>query len=233
MNTNKAFLVSLAVAALALSGCGGGRATNSSPASARRVVLEWDATGATSRIASYRTELKNEVVHVAAEHGDLFAVVLDGQPLTTSSVTARNFAEAPPDGIEPNHANEALAAGFAHDFITSFTPQETVAGSGQLQGLMLAAQTPHVGEVVLWSDGVVNEPADGFDLSAASVPELNAEIARWKPKLAGLRGVTVVIVGVGRGVHRIATVERAHRLFSALVEGNGGRLVWTPTLAQR
>ena len=88
-------------------------------------------------------------------------------------------------------------------------------------------------EIILWSDAVSNEPADRFDLSHASVAELEAEIARWKPRLVAVKNKTVVIVGVGRGAHRVVTVERAHRLFRELVEGNGGRLVWLQTLAQR
>jgi hypothetical protein len=223
-------LVGLAIVALALGGCGAGQ-SNDPPHQARRTMFEWDATGATNQIASYRTELKSELVHAAAEHDDVFAVALDGQPITTASINAHDFAQPPPEaeGEEVAEADDAFAEGMAHDLVASAT-RETVAGSGQLQGLLVAAHTPGIGEVILWSDGVVNE--QGFDLSAASGAEVSAEIALWKPKLAGLRGVTVQVVGVGRGVHLVATVERAHELFSALVNGNGGHLAWTPTLAQ-
>jgi hypothetical protein len=229
----KILSVGFAAAALALSGCGAAKPND--PPSARRTILEWDATGTTSRLPGYRTELKGEIVHVAAERGDLFAAVLDGQPVTTANIETHNFAQAPPEieGDEVAEADEAFAEGFAHNFIASFASGETVSGSGQLQGLLLAAHTPDVAEVIVWTDGVVNEPSDGFDLSTASVAGLNAEIARWKPKLVGLHGVTVVLIGVGRGVHHVITVERAHRLFDALVGDNGGHLVWTPTLAQR
>lgn len=229
----KMLSVGFAAVVLALSGCAADPTTH--PPTGRRTIVEWDATGATSRLPSYRTELKDEIVHVAAERGDLFAAVLDGQPVTTASIDAHNFAQTPPEieGGEVAEANEAFAEGFAHNFIASFASGEMLAGSGQLQGLLLTARTPDVAELFMWTDGIVDEPGDGFDLSTASVPELNAEIARWKPQLAGLHGITVVLIGVGRGVHHVITVERAHRLFTALVDENGGDLVWTPTLAQR
>lgn len=224
-------LVGLAAVGLALSGCGAGQSSDS-PHPSRRIMIEWDATGATNRIAGYRSELKNELVHDAVERDYVFAAVLDGQPVTTASVVAHDFAQPPPEteGEEAAEDDAAFAEGFAHNLAAS-AGRETVTGSGQLQGLLVAVHTPGIGEVFLWSDGVVNEP--GFDLSTASDAELDAEIARWKPKLVGLRGVTVVVVGVGRGVGKVATVERAHRLFFAIVNGNGGHLVWTPTLAQR
>jgi hypothetical protein len=222
--------------ALALGGCAAGQSITDPPqqTASRRVVL-WDETGATSRIASYRTELAKTIVHDAGEGDDVFAAALDGQPVTTADLREHNFAQAPPEteGEEAREDNEAFAEGFARQFMASIPARERVVGSGQLQGLELAAHTPHVAEVTLWSDGIVNEPSDGFDLSTASASEVTAEVARWKPKLAGLHDVTVAIVGVGRGVHHLATVEEAHRLFSGLVDGNGGHLVWTPVLAQR
>ncbi len=227
----KFLLVGLAAVGLALSGCGAGQSSDP-PHPSRRIMIEWDATGATNRITGYREELKNELVNDAAEHDYVFAAVLDGQPVTTASIVAHDFAQPPPDteGEEAAEDNASYAEGVAHNLVTS-AGRETVAGSGQLQGLLVAARTPGVGEVVLFSDGIVNEP--NFDLSTADGLTLNTEIKRWKPKLVGLRGVTVVVVGVGREVGKIVTVERAHRLFAALVDGNGGHLVWTPTLAQR
>jgi hypothetical protein len=41
------------------------------------------------------------------------------------------------------------------------------------------------------------------------------------------------MIGVGRGVASVTTVDRARRMFRALVEqAGGGRLRWTQTLAQ-
>lgn len=129
--------------------------------------------------------------------------------------------------------NQAVAEGFAKKFIAVLTERETVLGSGQLQGLRIAANTPDVTEIILWSDGIVNEPNDGFDLTTATPQDVATEIKRWTPTLAALRGKKVVVVGVGHGAHHVITVERAYRLFHALVDGNGGHLVWTPTLAQQ
>lgn len=228
-------LAAALVAALC-SGCGSGTPTqNAAVRAPKKVYVEWDATGAVNTVPAYKQEVISLIQQVAAGDGEVFAAVLDGQPITTASVASRNFAEVPPE-TEPQERpaiNQAVATGFARNFIATCTTHEVVAGSGQLQGLALAAATSGVSEVYMWSDGVVNEPANNFDLTTASAQELNAEIAQWKPKLTGLKGMTVVVVGAGRGAHRLITAERAHQLFQAVVEGNGGTLVWVPTLAQR
>jgi hypothetical protein len=231
----RSLLAAVAVAAFCCSGCGSGQtATAGSPVRPKVFVL-WDATGATNSSLSYKQELISTIQHVAAEDGEVWAAVLDGQPITTAAITARNFGEAPPgaQAQERSEINQAVAEGFARNFIATFTKPEVVRGSGQLQGLLIASRTSGVTEIVMWSDAIVNEPNDRFDLSTATVPELNAEIAHWKPRFAGLKGTTVVVVGIGRAVHHVVTVERAHRLFQALVAGNGARLIWVPTLAQR
>jgi hypothetical protein len=229
----RVLLVAVVVAALWCSGCGSGQPTSAGSPVHPKVFVLWDATGATNAIPSYKQELISTIQHVAAEEGEVFAALLDGQPITTAAITARNFGEAPPD-TQPQERpaiNQAVAEGFARDFVATFVTPEAVHGSGQLQGMLIASRTPGVTEILMWSDAVVNEA--GFDLSNAGIPELEAEIAHWKPQFAGLKGKTVVVVGVGRGVHRVVTVELAHRLFQALVAGNGARLIWVPTLAQR
>jgi hypothetical protein len=227
------YLVAALVAVLMLSGCGGGSKTAGNTTHPK-VFIEWDDSGFTRFAQSYKDEIVGAIHRIAAANGEIFAVVLDGQPITTASITERNFAEAPP-GAEPQEMpaiNQAVAEGFAKKFIATLTEHETVLGSGQLQGLRIAANTPGVTEIILWSDGVVNEPNDGFDLTTATAQDVATEIKRWMPTLAALRGKRVVVVGVGRGAHHVITVERAQRLCRAVVEGNGGHLVWTQTLAQ-
>lgn len=230
----RTFLAAAVVAALLCSGCGSGQSADPKSAPSRRIVIEWDAGGATNTDPSYKQELIATIQQVAAARGEVFAVALDGQPITTAEIKTRNFAEMSPgmEAQEMRAANQAVAAGFAHDFIATFTRPELIHGSGELQGLLLASRTPGVSEIYVWTDGIVNEPG-GVDLYDANTSELEAETARWKPKLTGLKNRTVVIVGGGRGVHDLATVEHAHRLFRELVDGDGGHLVWTPTLAQR
>jgi hypothetical protein len=226
-------LVAVVIAALWCSGCGSGQPTSAgNPAHPKTFVL-WDATGAINTIPSYKQELISTIQHVAAEREEIFAAVIDGQPITTAAITARNFGEAPPD-TQPQEQpaiNQAVAEGFARDFVATFAKPETVRGSGQLQGLLIAAGTPGVHEIIMFTDAIVNEA--GFDLTYATPAELAAEVARWKPKLASLKGKRVVVIGAGRGVHRVVTVEHAYQLFHALVEGNDGKLEWLMTGAQR
>lgn len=232
--------VGAVVAALIGGVCGCGQSTTSSsdppagdPPSPRATLLEWDKTGATSSDRVYRDELAEAVAKIASERGEVLAVALDGQPLTTAEIEHRNFAQPPPEGsgVDTALLNEAVAHGFARRFLARARRPEEVVGSGQLQGLELASALPAVTEVILWSDAVVNEA--GFNLTSATTAEVHAEVARWRPKLAGLRNKTVVIVGGGRGVHQVVTVERARQLFHELVGGSGGHLIWTPTLSQR
>jgi hypothetical protein len=226
----RVFLVAAVVAALICAGCGSDRAATSPP----KVFVEWDATGTINNVPAYKRELAGVIERVAAVPGEILAVVIDGQPITTATITTSNFAEALPDGEKPESVDiKAKAEGFAHDFLARCTTREIVSGSGQLQGLSIAANTPGVTEIVMFTDGIVNEREGGFNLTSAGANEIAREIQRWKPSLAGLYGKLVTIVGVGRGVGKVETVERAHRLFEALVEGNGGHLVWTPTLEQR
>jgi hypothetical protein len=238
MLMTRKFLAVGVAAALVCSGCGGSQPTTGSTSADSqhpapfRTFVEWDATGAINHIPSYKEELATVIQHVANARGEIFAAVIDGQPITTASITARNFGEPLPDGEEPESSTvESAGDGFAYEFIARCTTHEVVRGSGQLQGLLVAARTPGVHEIIMFTDAIINEA--GFDLSNATPAELEAEIARWKPKLATLRNKQVTLVGTGRGVGRIVTVERAHRLFHEVVEGNGGHLEWLQTLAQR
>lgn len=229
----KMFVVAAVAAALMCGGCGSDPTNHAGPRPPK-VFVEWDETGATNTVPTFKHELATVIERVAVVPGEVLAAVIDGQPITTANITTSNFAEPLPEGKKPESIYiKARAEGFVYNLMKTLSQRETVRGSGQLQGLRVAANTPGVTEIVMFSDGIVNEPEGGFDLSTASAQELEHEISRWKPLLAGLRGKSVTIAGVGRGVHWVATVERAERLFQALVEGNGARLVWTPTLAQR
>jgi hypothetical protein len=235
---NRILAVVAATVSLMLAACGGATTQNitraSQPSAHAKVEVQWDGSGF-DRFANLYTDEVAALMQELAIHEDyVLTTVLDGQPITTASVTATNFAASlQRDEIEKEEEPEtkqALAAGLAKTLVTR--AKEIVPGSGQLQGLELAANTPGLTKIYQWTDGVVNEPSDRFNLTDASESRVTAETRHWQPRLKGLKGKTIVIVGVGRGVHLPISVERAHRLFHALVDGNGGHLIWTQTIAQ-
>jgi adenosyl cobinamide kinase/adenosyl cobinamide phosphate guanylyltransferase len=235
---NRILAVVAATVSLVLAACGGATTQNitraSQPSAHAKVEVQWDGSGFDRFATLYREEVAALLQTLAVRGDDVLTVVLDGQPLTTANVKNTNFAASLyGDEVEKEEEPEikqAMAAGLAKTLIAR--AKEIVPGSGQLQGLELAANTPGVTEIYQWTDGVVNEPGDHFSLTDASENRITAEIKKWQPLLKKLKDKTVVVVGVGQGVHEVITVERAHRLFRALVEGDGGHLVWTPTIGQ-
>lgn len=221
---------------LLLAACGTTTTTkNAASINQTKVVVEWDGSGFSRFASLYQEEVVTTIQEMAAKEDQVLTCVLDGQPVTTADITTTDFgASLRKEEVEKEEESEtkqAIAAGLAKTLISH--AKEVVPGSGQLQGLELAAETPGVTRIYQWTDGVVNEPTNHFSLTSATKNQITAEIRQWQPRLKGLEGKTVIIVGVGRGVHQVATVERAHRLYRALVEGkNGGHLVWTPTLYQ-
>lgn len=225
-----------AILSIALAACG----TTSTVTPARlakpqtKVVVEWDGPGFGRFARLYEEEMIALMQRLAADKDYVLTAVLDGQPLTTAKITATNFASSlKEEGIEKREeteAKQAIAEGIVKTLIAH--AKAIVPGSGELQGLELAANTPNVSEIYQWTDAVVNEPDGHFDLTSANNNQLAAEIAKWRPRLAGIRNKTVVVVGVGHGVGQAKTVERAHHLYRAVIEGNGGHLVWTQTLGQ-
>ncbi len=221
---------------LTLAACGTTTTTNNAASvQPTKIVVEWDGSGFNRFANLYKEEVTAVMQELAAQKDEVMTTVLDGQPITTAGFITINFADSlHKEEVEKEQEPEtkqAIAAGLVKTLIAN--AKEVVRGSGQLQGLELAAETPGVTRIYQWTDGVINEPANRFSLTGATESQVTAEIRQWQPRLTGLRGKTVMIIGVGRGVNQVTTVERAHRLFRAVVEGkNGGHLVWTPTLAQ-
>jgi len=228
-------LVAAVAVSLMLAACGTTTTTNNvTHPNPTKVVVEWDGSGFSRFANLYKEEVTAVIQKLAAQEDEVLTSVLDGQPITTGSFTTTNFADSlqkeEVEKEEEPETKQAIAAGLAKTLIAR--AKEIVPGSGQLQGLELAANTPGVARIYQWTDGVVNEPSNHFSLTGASESQVTAEIRQWQPRLRGLKGKTVVIIGVGRGVNQVTAVERAHRLFRALVEGNGGQLTWTPTAEQ-
>jgi hypothetical protein len=206
-------LIAVAVLGLLLGGCGAVKP----PDPPTKVFVAWDDSGFSRFVRSYETEVVEAVQKLAAEHDEVLGVVMDGQPLTTADISRQYFSPTGPeeDAEERSESLATMAAEFAKKLI--HVQPETVAGSGQLQALELAAGIPGVSKILMWTDAIVNEPANHFNLTNASQSEIEAEIRHWQPRLRALNGKQVELIGVGHGVHSVATVERAKRLFKAIV----------------
>jgi hypothetical protein len=231
------------ILALIASGCGGteahppeGAVPLSSLAAPGRTTFElFDISSFRRYHADYSDDMSAVTQAVADRRGRLLFSVIDGQPITTARVLSEDFSRLPPGVPDPDligRFNQAKALALRSKLTRRIEgSHEAVSGSGILEGLEVAAGTPGLRSIVCFTDGVVNEP-DGFNVTNASPSEVDSEIQRWTGRLHALRGVTVVLVGAGRGVHRSETVDRSHRLFGGISRAVGARLIWTQTLAQ-
>jgi hypothetical protein len=171
----------------------------------------------------------------ASQRRVLWVGCVDGAPLRTLRWTIRvDFGELPASvenatGLA-ERINTARALGLRPQFIRLIrhTP-DRVPGSGLLEALELAAQTEDVGRVFIFTDALTFEP-DSVHLARASDAELQATARRWVKRLHGLRGVEVLMIGVGREARTTVAVRNAERLFRAVVTGAGGRLRWSQEL---
>jgi hypothetical protein len=233
----------LAGLTLALAGCGaqpvtpsaiGSLADRALAASGRTTFLLVDGSSFRRFAPDYRADMTAVIGDVAARRGRVLAAIADGQPLTTARILTADFDAAPIGASDPSVAarfHQAKAIGLAGRLTRLVRNGQVVRGSGQLEALAVAANTPSLRTVVFWTDAVVNEP-DGFTVTGATRQDVDRQVRRWAPRLRGLHGRTVVLLGVGRGVHRRATVERAHRLFAGLARAAHFRLFWAQSLAQ-
>jgi hypothetical protein len=224
------------VLGLAIGGCG---ASSGAPVGAGSVPTDaignskiaptWmliDSSSFRRYSADYLPEMEDVARDVVAPaRGRILAASIDGSPLTTAKLLAVDFSKSPVAVDDPDliaRFNQARAHAFGRRFQQLVATRQTVHGSGLVEALALASSVP--GDIYLWCDGVEN--VGGFDLSHTTERELRGEIRRWSGRLRGrLRGRIVTVVGAGRGVHDPATVERAHRLFDAVVRASDGALV--------
>lgn len=171
----------------------------------------------------------------ARQRRALWAGCVDGAPLRTLRWAIRaDFSELP-SSVEnaaglAERVNTARALGLRPRFVhlIRHTP-DRVPGSGLLEALELAAQTPEAGRVFLFTDAQTYEEG-GVHLATASAGQLRATAHRWVRRLHGLRGVEVVMIGVGREARNTTAVRNAERLFRAVVTGAGARFYWTQEL---
>jgi hypothetical protein len=240
-------LVVLAIAAVALGGCGGGGATSVSgrtsvaaveeQVEAHRLDLLLPDCSASFRRASKRLvpEMLTVALDSAAQRRVLWAACFAGSPLRHLVWRPKiDFANLP-DAVTRNSRladrfNMARALGLRKELkkIIYGTPRQAP-GSGQLEALELASQTPGVGRVFVFTDALILEP-DGIVLRTASHREVQEAIARWAPRMSGLKGVQLVFVGVGLGALSAKSVRNAQALFAGLAHQVGASFSWTRSL---
>lgn len=240
------------VVALTLGGCGtsatGGSSNTVAVAPAttdaklpplrgpRRVVwVMADCYSFQQYLPQYEPDMLAVAERVAAAKGKLLMTCTDGQPLTTTRIMSVDFGMAPPGVTDPDlisRINRARAAGLDPTIKSIIRQQKTVAGSGQLEGLEVAGR-PNVAAIYYWTDAEVREAHGGFDIRRATDSAINAETSLWSPRLLGLKGVTVTIIGAGKGAQNAAEVRQSRQLFEGLIEdSDGGHLRWVQSLGQ-
>ena len=219
-----------------VAGCGGVTTTASESAALPRGntdLMMVDASPSFRRSAlGFVPDMVTAARVIASERRVLWVGCVDGAPLRTLRWTIRvDFGELPPSvenatGLA-ERVNTARALGLRPRFVRLIRHSpDRVPGSGLLEALELAAQTPEVGRVFLFTDALTFEP-DSVHLATASSDQLQATARRWTRRLHGLRGVEVLMIGVGREARTTVAVRNAERLFRLVVTGAGGRLRWS------
>lgn len=221
-------------------GCGsnaGAGTADSVSRSSTDLVLA-DCSGSFRRQAtSFVPDMVTIAQDSAQQQRTLWAGCFDGAPLRTLRWSIKvDFASVPPELATSaevvERVNAARATGLGRRFKKMITTTPTrVAGSGLLEALELASQTPNVGRVFLFTDAQSNE-VDGLRLATASPAQLRATVRRWRARLGGgLDGVTVAMIGVGLDTGTSKAVRNAEQLFGELITEAGGSLSWSQALS--
>lgn len=228
-----AAIVALAAPVL-LAGCGGGEKVEAKEGGAAR-PLDLLLADCSHSFRHQSLQMAPEMVTVALDSADrqreLWAACFAGSPLRDLVWKPTiDFGDLPgPLARNQNLAdrfNAARALGLEGEFerIIRHTPRGTP-GSGQLEVLELASQTPGVGRVFLFTDARILEP-EGILLGNASRAEVEAAADRWAPRMRGLEGVELVFVGGGLGAPSSRGVRNARALFAGLAERVGASFAW-------
>jgi len=217
---------------VALAGCaeeGQGQA-----ASRRNAVLLVDCSGST---AAFRSTWIPEVIGATAQALNRRQLVwidcIDGSPLATARFVLRLDGRNIPSAYEGNEVladefNRARAASLRPKLEQLFAGTRRARGSGILDGLE-AAGGLRPAQVVLWTDGLVIQAENRIDLNKPLSPASERGIVdTWAPRLAGLRGAQVTIVGVGTGAHSALSARQVRRLFPELLSKAGANVELSP-----
>ena len=235
IKTTGAALLSVACLILA-AGCGQNTATTSTAVGGDTDLVMVDCSPSFRQAAlGFVPDMVAVAESSASQRRALWAGCVDGAPLRTLRWTIRVDFDELPASVENStslaeRVNTARALGLRRRFaqLVRRTP-DRIPGSGLLEALELAAQTPDVGRVFMFTDAQSYEPGS-VHLARASDAELQATARRWVRRLHGLRGVEVLMIGVGREARTTVAVRNAERLFRAVVTGAGGRLQWAQEL---
>jgi hypothetical protein len=199
--------------------------------------------GDCSSFRRYTQEFVPEMLAVAVNSARvrhvLWAACFDGAPMRTLEWSAKvDFGDLPKEvRHNPRLADQynlARALGLRRQLyaMVANTP-ERAPGSGQLEALEVAAQTPGLARVFMWTDGAINE-VDGVKLKTATRTQLEQTVLRWAPRLRGLSGADLHLIGVGRGTQSTSVVRNAEILFHELAQRDHARAFgWTLELPAR
>jgi hypothetical protein len=222
-----ALLALVAVAALA--GC-------TTPGAVKKACgTEADLVDTTGSTAGFRGQWPVELTqsaHDALVRGDRYyaSTFTSGQGTVGWAVNADGCNS--PQSRPRKHALWAnQQANILGPQLRKLTRAKTHGGSDPLAALEEAAKLPHLTQVRIWSDLILQD--DGVDLSK---PVPSATIGRlaneWTPRLAGLEGVRVMALHAGRGVDSDVAVRQSETLLRTVLERNGATLQWAPVLGR-
>jgi hypothetical protein len=233
-----ALLVALALPIGGATGCGEVADTHGSThappflATHRVDIVYGDCSSFRGNTEAFVPQMVTIAERSAIEQRVLWAGCFDGAPLRTLHWKPKvDFGDLPRDvrrnATVAKRVDLARALGMRRSFMTMIrTTPRRVRGSGQLEALELAAETKGVGRVFMFTDGIVHQ-VDGISLNTATRAQIDRTIARWAPRLTGLRGATLLFVGVGRDAYRTAVVRNAKELFRGLAAKVGvARFGW-------
>lgn len=230
--------LAIAACGVLLGGCGGDEDATAAKQPDRNLDLVVADCSDSFRESSLRLipEMIQIAVDSAEERNVLWAGCFAGAPLRTLiwepkvdfGQTSEKFHIS--DEVV-DRVNQAQALGLKRKLRTMVedTPA-TVPGSGQLEALEVASEAPNVGRIFFLTDAAIHEP-EVPELNEATETELRQAANRWAPRLHGLKGVELTMLGAGYGVHNSASVRHARFLFRELAKEVGtASFSWTQEL---
>lgn len=229
-------LLAAVLAVLACTGCGEGEA----PSSGKLDLLIADCS-VSFRASSMR--LLPEMVAIArdsaAKERVLWSGCFAGAPLRKLRWKVREDFGEYPDGVNAgtplaDSFNQARAIGMRKELEAMVVnTKQSVGGSGQLEALEVASEAPELGRVFLFTDAAIHQPQVP-ELYTASPADIRETAELWAPRLRGLQGVELIMLGVGYGVHNSKSVRAARMLFRELAKRVGAAsFEWTQQLPPR
>lgn len=180
-------------------------------------------------LPGFRDATQRIVLDSASRSRTLWMACFDGSPLRSVDFDPKvDFADLT-DSVSGSETlaarfTEARALGTLKNIEKAIAATENqVKGSGQLEALEMAAKTPDTGRVFLVTD-LLSHEADGLNLATVSKVDIQQTVKRWLPRLRGLRGVQVFVIGAGLGAGSSEAVRNAEQLFTTLITQAGGKV---------